>query len=221
MLEITDLSVATGRPAVMLMRDLSRTIEAGQYITLTGPSGAGKTTLLRTIAGLIDPPAGQIRLDGATGETIGWPRFRRQVMLVAQHPVLLDATVEQNLAMPFAYRSVERRFDRAEAEQVLARLGLGEPMERDARSLSQGQQQRVCLARAMLLRPRVLLLDEPAAALDEQAANQLDAVLRRYVHAHDAAVLAARHDVDRAMHNADERLDLTAYLAAPALEPQR
>ena len=216
MLEIDELDVATAADATPapLIRALSLTVTANEIILLHGPSGCGKTTLLRTVAGLIDAMGGRVRLDGADGHAMGWHRFRRQVMLVQQRPVLLEDTVEHNLAAPFAYRSVGQRYPEARAKSLLDRLGLSNGHYHQwARTLSEGEQQRVCLVRAMLLQPRVLLLDEPTSALDESSAGRLDALLREWVKAHASAVLMVRHDVAPARAICDRAIDLAPYLA--------
>ncbi|MEX0886407.1 MAG: ATP-binding cassette domain-containing protein [Phycisphaeraceae bacterium] len=214
MLRIHELDVAAGKPAIVLIRGLSVTVAARQVVLVTGPSGCGKTTLLRAVAGLVDPVAGQVDLDGRDGDAMGWHHFRRQVMLVGQRPVLLEGTVADNLTTPFAYRSVDRRYPAKEASATLATLGL-EPghLEQEARTLSEGQQQRVCLLRALLLRPRVLLLDEPTSALDDATTGRLDALLRQWVETNGAGVIMVRHDRERARRIADREVDLQPHLA--------
>ncbi len=215
MLEIADLNIATPADAATAMiKNLSLTVAAGEIILLHGPSGCGKTTLLRTIAGLIDARGGEVRLNGANGDGMGWHRFRRQVMLVQQRPVLLEGTVEHNLAAPFAYRSVAEPYPATLAKSLLDRLGLAKGhYNQPARTLSEGEQQRICLIRAMLLQPRVLLLDEPTSALDASNAGRLDALLREWAKAHASAVLMVRHDVVPARAVCDRAMDLTSYLA--------
>jgi putative ABC transport system ATP-binding protein len=153
--------------------------------------------------------SGSVKLDGQTANEIGWPQFRRQVMLVQQRPVMLDASIEDNLAAPFAYHHIDRGFSIDEAKCLLERLLLGSvPLSLNARSLSEGQQQRASIIRAVLLKPRVLLLDEPTSALDEAATEALDALLREWVNATDAAVLMIRHDIAAAHQVSDETIDL-------------
>ncbi|MCC5828088.1 MAG: ATP-binding cassette domain-containing protein [Phycisphaeraceae bacterium] len=224
MFEIRDLDVATpADPATPLIRKLSLTVKAGEIVLLHGPSGCGKTTLLRILAGLIDPMDGQVRLDGEDGDSIGWPRFRRQVVLVQQRPVLLEGTVERNLAAPFAYKSADRPYSADAARSLLDRLGLpGGCHAQPARTLSEGEQQRVCLIRAILLQPRILLLDEPTSALDERIAGELDNLLSEWVATHPSAVLMVRHDVALARAVCTRAIDLTPHhVARQTVEAQR
>jgi len=214
MLQIQEMTISpVAKPEVMLIANLSFRIEPTRIVVVTGPSGCGTTTLLRAIAGLIDPVSGSVRLDGQTAGEMGWPRFRRHVILVQQRPVMLDMSIEANLAAPFAHRHVDADFSVNEAKRLLGRLGLADvPLSLNARSLSEGQQQRVGLIRAMLLKPRVLLLDEPTSALDEAATQSLDGLLRDWVNAHDTAALIVRHDVAAAKQISDETIDLRPYL---------
>lgn len=180
-------------------------------VALIGPSGCGKTTLLRAVAGLIDPAAGAVKLRGESPATVGWPEFRRQVAYVAQQPVLFDATVAANLARPFRYRSVAGEFTRERAAALLERLGL-DCLEENAWELSVGQQQRVCLARALLVQPAVLLLDEPAAALDETAAAKMEKLLLEQADA-GLGVLLVTHNRQQAGRWCERQLDLTEHRA--------
>ncbi|HIJ66317.1 MAG TPA: ATP-binding cassette domain-containing protein, partial [Candidatus Hydrogenedentes bacterium] len=164
-LEVRNLAVGAAGGAILTGVNL--TAAPGELVAVTGPSGCGKTTLLRTVAGLLDALSGTIHLDGHTPAAFGWPQYRRRVVLVDQQPVLLDRSVEENLKRPFSYQSANGGFPAARARTLLDRLGL-EPDRWDqrARALSVGQQQRVCLVRALLLAPALVLLDEPTSALD-------------------------------------------------------
>ncbi len=211
LLTLENLDVAAGGKG--LLQGVSLSLRERGRVALTGPSGCGKTTLLRAVAGLIDPAAGAVRLRGESPATVGWPAFRRQVAYVAQQPVLFDATVAANLARPFRYRSVAGAFARERAAALLERLGL-DCLEENARELSVGQQQRVCLARALLVQPAVLLLDEPAAALDEDAATKMEKLLLEQADA-GLGVLLVTHNWRQAGRWCERQLDLTEHRAQP------
>lgn len=167
----------------------------GEAFGVMAPSGYGKTTLLRTIAGLVSARGGDVLLEGRRPEEWGWPLYRRRVIYVHQRAHLFGPTVGDDLRRVHAYKSATTRYDEGAARAALDGLGLSEvSLDADIGKLSEGQQQRVSLARAMLCQPRVLLLDEPSAALDAASAGLLADVLRAYRAEHGAAVLIASHD---------------------------
>lgn len=192
-------------------------LRAGEVVCLTGASGLGKTTLLRTLCGLDDALSGSILLDGKPAGAWGWPVFRRQLPYVNQTPALLEGTVRDALQRPFTYRSATTGFPEEEANTLLDRLGVGrERLGQSTRSLSAGQQQRVCLIRALLTKPAALLLDEPTGSLDADSADAVEAALREQ----GVAILAVTHDRARAEVWADRVVALSAHPNAPALGPQ-
>lgn len=208
-LTTTDLAVAVG--GVELLRGLSISVDGSSSLSLAGPSGCGKTSLLRTIAGLIDPVRGEVRLEGRTPSEMGWPAFRRNVVLVHQKPTLLDLSVRANLERPFHYRLASAPFPLEKASRLLHRLGVGSHrLEEGARDLSVGEQQRVCLIRSLLLQPQVILLDEPTSALDVEAVNRVEEVVREEMSRSGMAAIVATHDPGQARRWSDQHLDLAA-----------
>jgi NitT/TauT family transport system ATP-binding protein len=162
-----DKRFANGVEAV---RALSVAIAPGQFAALLGPSGCGKSTVLRLIAGLEEPSAGQVRISGVpAGE-------RADVMsYVFQEPTLMPwATVLDNVALPLRIQGAARRPARSKAEQALAAVGLADRAGAFASELSGGMKMRASIARALVTRPAVLLLDEPFAALDEITRQRLN-----------------------------------------------
>jgi ABC-type sulfate/molybdate transport systems ATPase subunit len=140
-------------------------VAAGERLGLLGLNGAGKTTLLRLLAGIDEPTAGKIRVDGVAMSR-GDATLRRRLAYAPQRPMLLSTTVRRNVELPLRYRRAPRATRRAVAADALGRLGVEHLADRPAHALSGGEAQRVSLARALACAPDALLLDEPAAGLD-------------------------------------------------------
>jgi ABC-type cobalamin/Fe3+-siderophores transport system ATPase subunit len=161
---------------------------------VAGPSGSGKSTLLRLLNRLADPASGQVLCEGEDVREREPLALRREVALVPQLPALIEGSVHDNIA--YGPRLAGRSFD---ARTCLERAGLDPEFEsRDSVKLSVGEQQRVMLARALALDPRVLLLDEPTSALDERARDAVEATLKR-LHSRTAiSTVLVTHDMDQA-----------------------
>lgn len=200
---------------VTLLCDVAFTVRRGELLGLMAPSGWGKTTLLRVLAGLIDGGTGRILLRGTPPAHYGWPAFRRRVVLVNQKPALLDTTVAENLKRPFEYASASTTYPEPEAKRLLNAFHLSEEvLAQQARTLSVGQQQRVCLVRALLLEPDVLLLDEPTSALDEDAAAAVEATIRRQAEDQGLTALVVSHDRAQMARWCTRTLELAEYACA-------
>jgi putative ABC transport system ATP-binding protein len=214
LLQLDHLDVGTG--GVPLLHDVGLELQSGELLALSGPSGCGKTTLLRTVAGLIDPLDGQVFFDGCSPEDIGYPQFRRMAVLVHQKPALLDMTVRANLERPFSYGVDHRAFSVNRAAALLEQIGVEtERLEQKAWSLSVGQQQRVCLVRALLLEPRVLLLDEPTSALDSESATAVESLIRQLARETGLAALVVAHDRQQPGRWCDRHYDLKPHMTGP------
>jgi NitT/TauT family transport system ATP-binding protein len=155
---------------VEALQSISIAIAAGQFVSLLGPSGSGKSTVLRLIAGLEAPTGGRVRIDGAPADQ------RTQAMsYVFQEATLMPwASVLDNVALPLRIQGSARRTARQTAERALAALGLADRANAFPGELSGGMKMRTSIARALVTRPAVLLLDEPFAALDEITRQRLN-----------------------------------------------
>lgn len=160
------------------LRETSFSIRRGEFVSIVGPSGCGKSTLLRLIAGLIAPTTGRLDVDGLTPEE---SRRQRRVAFVFQDPNLLPwRTVVGNIRLPLELKRVPRREQGEAVEQSLRLIGLTEAdAAKRPRMLSGGMRMRVSLARALVTRPDLLLLDEPFGALDDIMRQQLNEELAR------------------------------------------
>jgi molybdate transport system ATP-binding protein len=184
------------------------TVGTGELVVLLGPNGAGKTTLLRALAGLVALDRGRVVLDGAVLEDTqagAWvPTERRPIGFVFQDYLLFPhLSALENVAFGLRARGVGRAEARRRAAAWLDRVGLAGHAGARPRALSGGQAQRVALARAMVGEPRLLLLDEPLAALDATTRTVLRRELRRQLTAFDGTRLLVTHDPLEAMALAD------------------
>lgn len=181
--------------SVQALHDISFTVAEGEFVTLVGPSGCGKTTLLRLIDGLIGPDEGEVRVAGKP------PKPGPDMAMVFQSARLMPwRTVVSNIEFALALRGVSRseRHDRALA--LLGSVGLREFANAYPHELSGGMQQRVGLARALSVDPKVLLMDEPFAALDAMTRETLRRELLRMWSGRKTAVVFVTHDIDEAIY---------------------
>jgi molybdate transport system ATP-binding protein len=181
---------------------------ADETVALLGPNGAGKSTLVATLAGIEPPVAGRIDLDGRTLDDAAAGRHvhpeRRPVGVVFQDRLLFPhMSAVENVAFPLRALGAARREARSRAAHLLARLGLAERAHARPADLSGGEAQRVALARALIREPRLLLLDEPLAALDVRATAHVRAILRRELMGFPGISLLVTHDPVEAMSLAD------------------
>jgi molybdate transport system ATP-binding protein len=179
--------------------DAGLRIAAGEVVALLGPNGAGKTTALRALAGLAGLTDGHITLDGRDLDRpagrVWVPPERRAIGVVFQDYLLFPhLSALDNVAFGPRRRGADRRGARAEAMRWLERVGLGDLARRRPRQLSGGQAQRVALARALAVQPRLLLLDEPLAALDAGTRADTRVELQRHLADHPGATLLVTHD---------------------------
>jgi len=164
MIEIRNLLVQRNGRDVLNIDALD--IQRGETLAVVGPNGAGKSTLLLTLAHLLNPARGEIRFDGKSVNDWGELEYRRKISFVFQSPLLLDMTVEQNVALGLRLRGISKQESFQQAGRWIKALGVESLVGRRAGQLSGGEAQRVSLARAFVLNPELLLLDEPFVALD-------------------------------------------------------
>jgi branched-chain amino acid transport system permease protein len=198
-------------------RDVSFAVHASEIVALIGPNGAGKTTLFNIVSGVLPPSAGHIRLFGAAADhlpsrrvaALGIARTFQHVKLLPDRSVLENIALGTHLSGQAGLLRAMLRLDRAEEAKLLAearaqavRVGFGEVLDVPAGDLPLGQQRVVEVARALCLRPRLLLLDEPAAGLRLAEKQRLTSLLRQ-LRAEGMGVLLVEHDMDFVMQLAD------------------
>ncbi len=206
-LEVRSLSKSIG--STEILHEINLTVERGEILGLIGPTGSGKTTLLRLINLLDEPSAGCILFDGK--EVSGRPEkeglaVRRKMAMVFQKPVMFKAGVEENVSYGLRMRGSQGRDGKismsARVKEALAMVGLSGHERRDANTLSGGEMQRIALARALILQPELLLLDEPTANLDPRSAASIDSLLHSLAGSRTAVIIAT-HNMEQCRKLAD------------------
>lgn len=171
-------------------------IDIGEFVCLVGPSGCGKTTLLRLMAGLARATTGRVRLLGREASAA---QARDALSHVFQEPTLMPwATVAENVRLPLTLAGVPRAQADERVADALAQVGLGANAAQRPHELSGGMQMRVSIARGLVTRPRVLLMDEPFAALDELTRHRLDSELLQLWHDTGLTVVFVTHSLTEA-----------------------
>jgi putative ABC transport system ATP-binding protein len=208
----------SGDTRVQALRGVDMTAAYGQMTLLVGPSGCGKTTLISIICGLLDATTGEARVLGQPLTQMSGRRktaFRSaNVGFVFQQYNLLPAlTAAENAAVPLVIAGQSRRKAIAQAEEVLEAVGLADRRKAYPNQLSGGQQQRVAIARALVHEPRLLVCDEPTAALDARSGQTVMELLQSVGRRPDRAVIVVTHDNrvfrfgDRTVHMSDGRVE--------------
>ena len=182
----------------MILRDVDARLPVGASC-IAGPSGSGKSTLLRLLNRLADPERGRVLYEGTDVREREVLELRREVSLVPQLPALIEGSVHDNVS--YGARLAGHSFD---ARRCLELAGLDSNFDqRNASKLSVGEQQRVMLARALALEPRVLLLDEPTSALDDAARDAVEATLKGLREQTAISLVLVTHDTEQARRLAE------------------
>ncbi len=186
-----------------ILTQITLEISSGDFFVITGPSGGGKTTLLRLLNGLAPQDAGKILYRGNNVQNGNLQSLRKEVGLVFQNPVVMADTVKENLL-------VRQKWDKSftiSDEQLMTMMDrVGIPQDHlhlDARSLSGGEKQRIALARTMLNEPKVLLLDEPTANLDQQLAGQILDMVSNLQMGIELTIVMVCHNIQQVVKHAN------------------
>ncbi|MGE5358321.1 MAG: ABC transporter ATP-binding protein [Bacteroidales bacterium] len=212
-LRIKDLSITyidrTGRETEAV-RDVSIDIEdkpgVGEIVVFLGPSGCGKSTILKAVAGLLAPTKGEILVDGQAVDGVS----RDRGMVFQAYTSFAWMTVRDNVEYGLRLRKVPKAERRQQSDKYLEAVGLAEFADRYPKDLSGGMKQRVALARTLINKPRLVLMDEPFGALDPQTRWGMQGMLLDVSRAEDNTILFVTHDVSEAVYLAD-----TVYVLSP------
>jgi tungstate transport system ATP-binding protein len=187
------------------LRGVSFSLEKGEVFGLIGPTGAGKTTLLRLLDQIEIPSSGRIYFEGqdVTGSGRLRSAVRRKIGMVLQKPVVFNTSVLDNVAYPLKVRGHDRKTVAERVNEMLKTVGLEEYAKRNARTLSGGETQKVALARALVTRPQVLLLDEPTANLDPLSLDMIEKLVLQFNREYGMAVVIATHEMAQGQRLAD------------------
>ncbi len=197
-----------GEPVIAL-QNINLDIKQGEFISLLGPSGCGKTTLLRTIADLQKPTSGSITVRGQSPREI---RLQKKYGIVFQNPVLYDwRTVRRNVCMPMELMGMPKKDRTARVTKMLELVGLMDFGKKYPHELSGGMQQRVGIARALAIRPEILLMDEPFSALDEFTKEKLHEDLLRIWKKTNKTILFVTHNIQEAVFLSDRVVVLSPH----------
>lgn len=219
LLEVRDVSMVfgSGENAQYALRDVDLAVHDGEVLMLRGPSGSGKTTLLSIMGGILSPTSGEVFVDGhamtkrSTAETSAL-RLQYFGFIFQDYNLFPTLSCSQNIQVALDLRGIGRGDARRIAAQTLQEVGLGNKQDEMPAKLSGGQKQRLAVARALAGSPKVMLADEPTAALDSANGLMIMALLRDLAHARGRAVVVVTHDdrimpyADRVVHIEDGRI---------------
>src|SRR4030067_2907641 len=191
-------NVKKGFNDVVVVKDLSLTINAGEFFTFVGPSGCGKSTLLNMIAGLEPVAEGKIYFDDVLVNDLS-PKERDVAMVFQSYALYPHMTVYENMAFPLQMKKAEKDIIDNEVRKAAALLGLEELLKRRPKELSGGQRQRVALGRAIIRRPKVFLMDDPLSNLDARLRIEMRAELKRLHQELKITTVYVTHDQAEAM----------------------
>ncbi|MGW6731660.1 ABC transporter ATP-binding protein [Streptomyces sp. NPDC055013] len=193
---------------VEAVRDLTFTVDAGELVCLVGPSGCGKTTLLKCIGGLLTPTAGEVLLEQR--RVTGPPPGMAFVFQEYGRSLFPWMRVGENVELPLKQKDLSRSRRRELVRDALESVGLADAVQAYPWQLSGGMQQRVAIARALAYEPRVLLMDEPFAAVDAQTRADLEDLVRGLWRERGITILFVTHDIDEAVYLGERVLVLSA-----------
>ncbi|MEU4577294.1 ABC transporter ATP-binding protein [Nonomuraea sp. ATR24] len=180
---------------------LNLSVAEGELLCIVGPSGCGKSTLLRSIAGLITPTGGQIKVDGVLVKQT--PDNLAVVFQDYSRSLFPWMSVADNVALPLRRKGMDKKARREAAQEALESVGLSEAGRKYPFQLSGGMQQRVAIARALAYRPKLMLMDEPFGSVDAQTREDLEDLVLKVRSHHQMTIVLITHDIDESVYVGD------------------
>jgi putative spermidine/putrescine transport system ATP-binding protein len=202
MAEVEFRDVSKSYAGIVALDRVNLSIASGEFVTLLGPSGSGKTTLLNIVAGMVAPTSGAVLIDGQD-VTHMRPQQRGLGMVFQNYALMPHMTVFENVAFPLRIRGLARADIECDVMAALALVRLAEFAQRKPRALSGGQQQRVSIARCLVYRPKLILMDEPLGALDKKLREQLQLEIKKIHEDLGITLLYVTHDQSEALVMSD------------------
>lgn len=194
------ISLSLTRGGLRVLHGVSLRAHRGKVMSIVGPSGAGKTSLLRCLNRLEEPQSGRVTLEGADIRSLPPTTLRQRVGMIFQTPVILEGGVRANLTYGLESITEDEMVAALEASGLSSGF-----LERDSTALSVGQAQRVCIARALVRSPDVLLMDEPTSALDKDASKKIEVLIGQLTQA-GLTIIVVTHDLGQAERVANDAL---------------
>ena len=204
LLELSNISYVVKDKSII--RDVSLSVNQGDYITIVGPSGSGKSTLLKLCSDLISPTSGTITYNGSPLTAVDPESYRKEVGYCFQRPYLFAKTVRRNILFPYDIRGLEPDMSRIEYLFDLLHMPLNY-MERRNDELSGGEMQRICLIRSLIFEPKVLLLDEVTSALDSVNTAIVEYVIDE-LHKNGMTIISITHSEEQSLRMANRRITI-------------
>ncbi|GKW46450.1 phosphate ABC transporter ATP-binding protein [Planococcus sp. NCCP-2050] len=185
-----------------ILKDITGSFPAGKITTLVGPSGAGKTTLLKLCNGLLSPKSGEIYINGVSIQQYEPVELRQTVGIALQSAPMIDGSVYDNLNLPLALKN--EKLEESRALSLLEDVGLEkELLKRNVKDLSGGQRQKVSIARTLVNRPQILLLDEITSSLDRTSLKEIEELVVKINRKYKAAIIWITHNLQQALEIGD------------------
>ena len=219
LVEVRNLVVVRGARPVLTIDELA--VGNRETLSVVGPNGAGKSTLILALARLVRPAGGQLLFRGVPVEPRDELGYRRRIGLVLPDPLLLDTSVSANVAAGLRFRGISSAQARPRVAEWLGRLGVEHLARRPARQISSGEAQRVSLARALVLEPDLLLLDEPFASVDPATRSKLVDDFEQLLRETHVACVIVTHDLDEAVRLGDRMAVVVAGRLRQCDAPER